>query len=1677
MSFTTNDLMAETTDDSPIESSTLPVSGKPTPPPPPKPRTIKRPPKIPASSIKKQEPIILPGSLASQEFIRSRGYDIRSGEPTFKLAEQHANLLEPPLQLIQGEPEEPRISARQRPGELLDEVLKRQQQLDIGQDSLKLQKRTLAAQTRAQLAPQRGLSAYTNAAARGFQAPLEGLLNLASIISKDPSLQTAAEGDWGERNFPLPVEQSLGQKVVGGVASSVPFMLAGVAGGSSAVSALGALSNAGQLYREAKNRGADERTAMVAAFDGLPVGALEGLLGVEAIGLKGLTKTTLGNLLKEPGEEFIQEGLSQLLNNVIAKTTAGYDPERAILEGVIENASLGALTGGIISTPFVPGAIRSSKIEALKQRGHDMALSKLLPGEASPPNVEFSVGKLPTQDSQGETLYSGFPKSGVQEGQKLFTNPAFDPDMWKQMLAGKQPTAFTKADLQTMEQRSLASGRLIALTPETHDEFVSQAEALKEQLVTMDPTSPEFEDIARQQIALAIAVTDADPESLLHITDTGSLEDHLLQSNLGHTGAVDEIMQILQPELTQKAARMPAMITTNDLDSEEETAPQLEVDPKRLKLSIPTDTTKGLTLFVPGDVFTAAGFYSSSFRSQEKRPFLGLTVSTDRIDVIIKKLRSTLPLPVSSEIEIQLRRAATISEQRGIYAIPLINRDADFGTIRGTIRHEKWHVGQTTAAITTQPFDASIMRDTLLDIHDPDFAASHPTIAKVAQTPFGQALLNYYGGSMDGLAAELPAFVAGGQHQELGLTSGEAVDFLLDYLDNIVLRRGLDALRAFERAAGPRPAIKEIINVARAKFDPLGGAIVGGNIVERPELSSSGQGTGASSGRVYLAANSGSRAGQGAPAAPNPGSPTSPPTGASSAHDPDEPFYQEVLNLTYTREITDQFKILLGTNGITWDPTTPTFVQIQRAITSGAIPADRIVDQMRAEGIPPSALGDIFLETASLSGKQLNALSQVERFWDQLYRTDPALAKQLIPPSYEAKLLLKDLQASILGRDLWRRSGDLLRKMALSDQAIAAINFLSTSARLPMAFMDGAFKGYALGLINPGKYKGMDPTSIAGEAQNSTLNSMKPAIEVIMRLTPRALRGLMNRTDPTLGSKIFEDSIISHLEDLHPELHAKLTGLSSGLEELGQVSASVSYLRSLLVHIPDIGQRQKIETQVEELEKRDRFNKTLAGKAFRGTEFIYDQLLRPNMWQEFLFRRPFFVGALREHMAVEGLDLSEVVANGTFNQVSKEAISKAIDQALEFTYAYQPHTDRGHIEKAAAKGIEMINALGPIGFMISGFPRAVYNGAKFWYEYSPLGGIKPGANLLHDLAKKGRTGIEERDIERLAHAAVGTIMYVAAHTLVNNGGTADEWWKVRVPGTGKKGRPLYLNVRRLMPFAGFLFMADAEKRLHEGRTTDKQLVKEWSQLYLGMRGAEQGSSIFLSTAQAMADYWDDARPDNSATTKGVAEQAGQFFALPLTPLKNVRDIIAQFDRDQNVKKDVNERPFLGPSLERLPWFRNRLPDQVTMTQQAPIQLSALPGLTPIGINLQEQPSFASTEFSRLGLNPTRWLHRDPDPLIDRAQNSEMARMLDQLSIEIVNNPAYKAMDNPHKSAYWESLMLDQGEISGLVSLAKEVGEQANPIEMAKRAIKKGYHPLERRALSIDKQLEKLGQSK
>ena len=235
---------------------------------------------------------------------------------------------------------------------------------------------------------------------------------------------------------PDPRDQSFSGKLAGGFGSLLAFIgttvVAAKSGGKGVATgvgaAVGSTSTAAGFYKEARQLGADEETAVRASQFGALIGSAE--IVPIMTGLKYLppalkVKVTNALLKKamEIGESGVEEGIQEYLSQVGTNLTMigqNIDPNRPVTQGAAESALLGAILG--TGTGAIGAATSGEpKVQTVPERGPDAAQEEALKTDRETPSAPPPAEATPTETTATATVTPAETpepdKSGVTVGE------------------------------------------------------------------------------------------------------------------------------------------------------------------------------------------------------------------------------------------------------------------------------------------------------------------------------------------------------------------------------------------------------------------------------------------------------------------------------------------------------------------------------------------------------------------------------------------------------------------------------------------------------------------------------------------------------------------------------------------------------------------------------------------------------------------------------------------------------------------------------------------------------------------------------------------------------------------------------------------------------------------------------------------------------------------------------------------------------------------------------------------------------------------------------------------------------------------------------------------------------------------------------------------------------------
>lgn len=255
---------------------------------------------------------------------------------------------------------------------------------------------------------------------------------------------------------PDPRDQSMSGKLAGGFGSLLAFIgttvVAAKSGGKGVATGVGAVvgstSTAASFYKEARQLGADEETAVRASQWGALIGSAE--IVPIMTGLKYLppalrVKVTNALLKKavEIGESGVEEGIQEYLGQVGENLTMigkNIDPNRPVTQGAAESALLGAILG--TGTGAIGAATSGEpKVQTVPEKGPDAAQEEALKTDRETPSAPPPTEAAPTETTATATVTPAEATEPTESDKSGVTVGETAPDVTAAVTAASNPTA------------------------------------------------------------------------------------------------------------------------------------------------------------------------------------------------------------------------------------------------------------------------------------------------------------------------------------------------------------------------------------------------------------------------------------------------------------------------------------------------------------------------------------------------------------------------------------------------------------------------------------------------------------------------------------------------------------------------------------------------------------------------------------------------------------------------------------------------------------------------------------------------------------------------------------------------------------------------------------------------------------------------------------------------------------------------------------------------------------------------------------------------------------------------------------------------------------------------------------------------------------------------------------
>lgn len=376
-----------------------------------------------------------------------------------------------------------------------------------------------------------------------------------------------------------------------------------------------------------------------------------------------------------------------------------------------------------------------------------------------------------------------------------------------------------------------------------------------------------------------------------------------------------------------------------------------------------------------------------------------------------------------------------------------------------------------------------------------------------------------------------------------------------------------------------------------------------------------------------------------------------------------------------------------------------------------------------------------------------------------------------------------------------------------------------------------------------------------------------------------------------------------------------------------------------------------------------------------------------NTASDNVFKQGVLAASLKRRLSDKGINLYDVIKDGSFGDISEDIYQAAVKDAYEFTY--QSNMKGNDLFSGLARGFIRANDKYPV--LISSwmpFPRFVANQLKFQYQHMPLIGM---------LDVVTNPSIAR---ERIPKQLAGAAMLTTAYAWRLKQGDGAEWYEIH------KGGDKYVDGRAIYgPMAPFMLVADIIYRAQTD-TFSKLPVSVGKYYSQALLQATLGSTFRTGMGIAILDkvFEDGIKAGN---TKTLAEGIGNFIGRWTIPAGVAKDVYGQFDPEsRNIPTtatgDENFFDYMyNKATRNLPdfplssWSAGMIEKDYDVPAVSPLVSGPLRAINPL-----EKQLFGATtirknkvmqEMSRLGMSYTDMYRRNRDDKIDFYTRQELSR--------------------------------------------------------------------------------------
>jgi hypothetical protein len=461
-------------------------------------------------------------------------------------------------------------------------------------------------------------------------------------------------------------------------------------------------------------------------------------------------------------------------------------------------------------------------------------------------------------------------------------------------------------------------------------------------------------------------------------------------------------------------------------------------------------------------------------------------------------------------------------------------------------------------------------------------------------------------------------------------------------------------------------------------------------------------------------------------------------------------------------------------------------------------------------------------------------------------------------------------------------------------------------------------------------------------------------------------------------------------------------------------------------------------------------------QTFKQAAKATDFLNTVNRMQEYFYRRGMFASSLEKQLSKRNISLRELYDSGRMNEINITDVEKAVDDALEFTYAKTPD---GELGKSA---VNLMNSVPFVTTAFFPFARFMANAMEFQFKHSPLG-------PLSLMSKKERDALASGDTKVFSKAMVGSAALLAMIEAKRQGFSDDSRWYEIQNENGES-----YDMRPYFPLTPYMLVADivvrAERNLKAPSSKD---------IIQGLSGAQFRAGAGLSFIDNFIKDISNIKAEDKITN-AVTDFTSDVLGGFLTPLRMFGDFIDSLPSElggidkQTFKAPVPEgKPDIGyvdisdigQNLQKsIPVLNRSLPDLTAPTRVEPRgrpeKMFGLPA--PLvrqlsGVTLSEPRNPAEQELERLGFKMANIRGYSGNKKADIMMNQNMAPYVEQYLSPMVESESYQSLSNALKAKQMTTWLSD------IRAAAKKTAISQDPV-MFYKTIKGRMSDTDKRAL-------------